>query len=62
MTDLTSLCIFQVVAEGLTGNISFTDSGRRQGYSMDVVEMAHDSRVVKVRTWTNEIQQQSGKV
>jgi len=45
----------QVVAEGLTGNISFTEGGRRQGYSMDVVEMAQDSQLVKVSTDGREL-------
>ncbi|MPC77588.1 hypothetical protein E2C01_072045 [Portunus trituberculatus] len=33
--------------EGLTGNISFTDEGKRRDYSVDVVEMTYNSETIK---------------
>lgn len=35
--------------EGLTGNISFSEEGRRQDFSLDVVEMTVDGETLKVR-------------
>lgn len=39
--------------EGLTGNISFTDEGKRKDYSLDVVEMTFSSETIKVSVATN---------
>lgn len=39
---------FQVETEGLTGQIKFNDEGRRQNYTLDVVEMTVNSAPVKV--------------
>ncbi|KAK3870462.1 hypothetical protein Pcinc_024316 [Petrolisthes cinctipes] len=38
----------KVEMEGLTGNISFTDEGKRKHYSIDVVEMTFNSETVRV--------------
>ena len=38
----------QVELEGMTGNISFSDDGHRQKFSLDVVEMTSNSQTVKV--------------
>ena len=40
---------FQIEIQGLTGNISFNDEGRRIDFSLDVVEMTVSSKTVKVR-------------
>ncbi|CAL4075670.1 unnamed protein product, partial [Meganyctiphanes norvegica] len=45
--------IRKVDIEGLTGNISFTDQGKRVGCSLDVVEMTYNSETVKIGTWTD---------
>jgi len=34
--------------EGLTGNIGFDDLGRRENYTLSIMEMTVDSDVVKV--------------
>jgi len=39
---------FQVEIEGLTGNIQFTETGRRTNYSIHVMEMSVHSMKVKV--------------
>ena len=38
----------QVEIEGLTGDIRFTDDGRRRNYTLDVMEMTIHSAKVKV--------------
>jgi len=38
----------QVEIEGLTGEIRFNDDGRRQNYTLHVVEMTVNSAMVKV--------------
>ncbi|XP_066945565.1 glutamate receptor 1-like isoform X2 [Macrobrachium rosenbergii] len=43
----------KVVVEGLTGNISFTDKGKRKDYSLDVVEMTFNSETVKIGSWSD---------
>ncbi|XP_045107939.1 glutamate receptor 1-like isoform X2 [Portunus trituberculatus] len=43
----------KVEMEGLTGNISFTDEGKRRDYSVDVVEMTYNSETIKIGTWTD---------
>lgn len=40
--------IFQVEIEGLTGDIRFNEDGRRQNYTLHVVEMTVNSAMVKV--------------
>lgn len=50
--DRCSLPRVQVEMEGLTGNISFTDEGKRKDYSLDVVEMTFSSETVKVSVAT----------
>lgn len=44
----------QVEIEGLTGDIRFNDDGRRQNYSLNVVEMSLDQGFVKVAEWSDE--------
>ncbi|XP_068222517.1 glutamate receptor 1-like isoform X2 [Palaemon carinicauda] len=43
----------KVEVEGLTGNISFTDKGKRVNYSLDVVEMTFNSETVKLGRWSD---------
>lgn len=45
---------FQVEIEGLTGEIRFSDDGRRQNYTLGVVEMTVNSAMVKVAEWSDE--------
>lgn len=45
---------FQVEIEGLTGDIRFNNDGRRQNYSLNVVEMSLDQGFVKVAEWSDE--------
>lgn len=40
--------LFQVEIEGLTGDVRFNDEGRRQNYTLQVVEMTVNSAMVKV--------------
>lgn len=41
----------QVELEGLTGEVRFNDDGRRQNYTLHVVEMTVNSAMVKVSTY-----------
>ncbi|XP_066909804.1 glutamate receptor 1-like, partial [Halyomorpha halys] len=43
-----------VEIEGLTGEIRFSEDGRRQNYTLHVVEMTVNSAMVKVAEWTDE--------
>jgi len=45
---------FQVELEGLTGEIRFSEQGRRQNYSLQVVEMTVNSAMVKIAQWSDE--------
>jgi len=40
--------------EGLTGQISFDDQGRRKNYTLDVMEMTHRSEMVQIGRWSEE--------
>lgn len=40
--------------EGLTGEIRFSEEGRRQNYTLNVVEMSVNSGMVKVAEWSDE--------
>lgn len=40
--------------EGLTGEIRFSEEGRRQNYTLNVVEISVNSGVVKVAEWSDE--------
>lgn len=40
--------------EGLTGEIRFSEDGRRQNYTLHVVEMTVNSAMVKVAEWSDE--------
>lgn len=44
----------QVELEGLTGEIRFSDDGRRQNYTLHVVEMTVNSAMVKVAEWSDQ--------
>nr|KAF7404092.1 hypothetical protein H0235_014786 [Vespula pensylvanica] len=46
--------LLEVEIEGLTGKIRFNDDGRRQNYTLHVVEMTVNSAMVKVAEWTDE--------
>lgn len=43
----------QVEIEGLTGDIRFSEEGRRQNYSLEIVEMTVSSGIVKVAEWSD---------
>ncbi|XP_066945637.1 glutamate receptor 1-like [Macrobrachium rosenbergii] len=43
----------KVEIEGLTGNISFTDKGKRKNYSLDVVEMSYNSETITIGKWSD---------
>lgn len=47
--------MYQVEIEGLTGDIRFNEDGRRQNYTLEVVEMTVSSGVVKVADWTDQL-------
>lgn len=48
-TGLTRVSVMaQVELEGLTGEVRFNDDGRRQNYTLHVVEMTVNSAMVKV--------------
>lgn len=38
----------------MTGDIKFNDDGRRQNYTLHIVEMTVNSAMVKVAEWTDE--------
>lgn len=40
--------------EGLTGEIRFSEEGKRQNYTLHVVEMTVNSAMVKVAEWGDE--------
>ncbi|KAK2706767.1 hypothetical protein QYM36_014718, partial [Artemia franciscana] len=42
-----------VQMEGLTGNIGFDDLGRRENYTLSIMEMTVDSDVVKIAEWSD---------
>lgn len=50
-TYFTSCMNVQVELEGLTGEVRFNDDGRRQNYTLHVVEMTVNSAMVKVSTY-----------
>ncbi|XP_011336838.1 glutamate receptor 1 isoform X2 [Ooceraea biroi] len=52
--DKISKFLRKVEIEGLTGEIRFNDDGRRQNYTLHVVEMTVNSAMVKVAEWTDE--------
>ncbi|KAL7299265.1 hypothetical protein TKK_0007854 [Trichogramma kaykai] len=49
--DKIARLLRKVEIEGLTGQIKFNEEGRRQNYSLDVVEMTVNSAPVKVAEW-----------
>ncbi|XP_024083533.1 glutamate receptor 1 [Cimex lectularius] len=52
--DKISRFLRKVELEGLTGEIRFSEDGRRQNYTLHVVEMTVNSAMVKVAEWTDE--------
>lgn len=53
--DIQKHCsVFQVELEGLTGEIRFTEEGKRQNYTLHVVEMTVNSAMVKVAEWSDQ--------
>lgn len=47
------LLVKQVEIEGLTGDIRFTEEGKRVNYTLHVVEMTVNSAMVKVAEWSD---------
>lgn len=45
----------KVEIEGLTGEIRFNEDGRRQNYTLHVVEMTVNSAMVKVAEWSDDV-------
>ncbi|KAK7793358.1 hypothetical protein R5R35_008509 [Gryllus longicercus] len=52
--DKTARVLRKVELEGLTGEVRFNDDGRRQNYTLHVVEMTVNSAMVKVAEWSDE--------
>ncbi|XP_055843535.1 glutamate receptor 1-like isoform X1 [Episyrphus balteatus] len=52
--DKISRYLRKVEIEGLTGDIKFNDDGRRQNYTLHIVEMTVNSAMVKVAEWSDE--------
>ncbi|KAK4877739.1 hypothetical protein RN001_010245 [Aquatica leii] len=52
--DKISRFLRKVELEGLTGEIRFSDDGRRQNYTLHVVEMTVNSAMVKVAEWSDQ--------
>ncbi|XP_026474738.1 glutamate receptor 1-like [Ctenocephalides felis] len=52
--DKISRVLRKVELEGLTGEIRFNEDGRRQNYSLQVMEMSTSSAMVKVADWTDQ--------
>lgn len=50
----TAFAALKVEIEGLTGDIRFNEAGNRINYTLDVVEMSLNSKMVKVAEWTAE--------
>lgn len=44
----------QVEIEGLTGDIRFNEDGRRENYTLSVVEMSANSDMVKIGEWSDQ--------
>ncbi|XP_075228817.1 glutamate receptor IB [Lycorma delicatula] len=51
--DKISRFLRKVEVEGLTGEVRFNEDGRRQNYTLHVVEMTVNSAMVKVAEWTD---------
>ncbi|GLV33707.1 Glutamate receptor IB [Carabus blaptoides fortunei] len=52
--DKISRFLRKVEIEGLTGEVRFSEDGRRQNYTLHVVEMTVNSAMVKVAEWSDE--------
>lgn len=44
----------KVEIEGLTGDIRFNEDGRRENYTLNIMEMTVDSAMVKVADWSDQ--------
>lgn len=44
-----------VEIEGLTGDIRFNEDGRRENYTLNIMEMTVDSGMVKVADWSDQL-------
>lgn len=51
--NVIALAIIQVELEGLTGDIRFNEDGRRENYTLSIVEMSSNSDMVKVAEWSD---------
>lgn len=51
--DKISRYLRKVEIQGLTGEIRFNEDGRRENYTLHVVEMTVNSAMVKVAEWTD---------
>lgn len=52
--DKISRYLRKVEINGLTGDIRFNDDGRRQNYTLHIVEMTVNSAMVKVAEWSDQ--------
>ncbi|XP_031640639.1 glutamate receptor 1-like [Contarinia nasturtii] len=52
--DKISRYLRKVEIEGLTGDIRFNEDGRRENYTLNVMEMTVDSGMVKVADWSDQ--------
>ncbi|XP_065162532.1 glutamate receptor 1-like [Atheta coriaria] len=52
--DKISRLLRKVELEGITGEVRFSEDGRRQNYTLHVVEMTVNSAMVKVAEWSDE--------
>lgn len=43
-----------VQMEGLSGNIRFNSIGHRTNFSLDVVEMSPESKMITIGSWTDD--------
>lgn len=54
VSRFTDGSLLQVEISGLTGDIRFNEDGKRQNYTLHVVEMTVNSAMVKVAEWSDE--------
>lgn len=52
MLHMNFICT-QVEIEGLTGDIRFNEDGRRENYTLSVLEISVSSEMVKVADWSD---------
>uniref|UniRef100_A0A336MVV7 CSON005520 protein n=1 Tax=Culicoides sonorensis TaxID=179676 RepID=A0A336MVV7_CULSO len=51
--DKISRYIRKIEIEGLTGNISFNDQGKRTNFTLNIVEMNSNSEIIKIGDWSD---------